>query len=115
MRVLAAVLFGVCALCAWSAKAADLQTSWSAVIVDDTGGALTVPIDSYRVYACGGSTPIGSVSGSQTSFTEANVSAGNYCREVAAVIGPFEGARGSGSLILVAPGAVMNVNVQAIP
>lgn len=98
----------------FAAHAADLQTTWDAVTVDDTGAPLTVPIDAYRVYACGGAL-IGSTTGAQTQYTEPNVTTGNYCREVTAVIGAFEGARGTGSLILVAPGAVQNVNVQAIP
>lgn len=97
------------------ANAADLQTSWDAVTLDDVGNPLGVPVDSYNVYLCGASTPLVSVPGTQLQHLEPSITTGNYCREVAAVVGAFEGARGQGSVILVAPGQTQNVNVQAIP
>jgi hypothetical protein len=95
--------------------AADLQTTWQAVTTDDLGQPLPAPVTEYRVYACGGAEPIAIVTGTSHIETGAVVGTGTYCRAVAAFLSPFEGERSEATVVVVVPGAAVNVHVQALP
>lgn len=99
-----------------AAIAADLRTEWDAVTSDDAGQPLPGPVEEYRLYACGSLTPIATVPGDQLEHVETGVvdGSGTYCREVAAYLSPFEGARAQGVVVLVVPGQSSNVRVQAL-
>lgn len=101
----------------FAAFAADLQTTWSPVLLDDTGAPLPDVIQEYRIYNCGEALPLVTTPGDTTSYIEANAVTGSgvFCREVTAFVSPFESARAQGTVILVVPGAPSSVNVQAVP